>query len=192
MTLPAGSRTTDHALQHRGQRHVALVAAALALLSAAGRVRAAVPRDAVPGALCPESMRIESMILAFVPRDPAALDALLHEQLDPRSPRYHAWLTPTAFGDRFGAPAAAYAQALAWLAARGFERVRPWPGRLGIGFDGPAGRVRRAPPARSQRRRHVSRPSRRRHRLRSRARLCRRRARPRRERRRGRRQRLRR
>ncbi len=84
------------------------------------------------------------MILAFVPRDPAALDALLHEQLDPRSPRYHAWLTPTAFGDRFGAPAAAYAQALAWLAARGFERVRPWPGRLGIGFDGPAGRVRRA------------------------------------------------
>src|SRR5579875_1664774 len=99
MTLPAGSRTTDHALQHRGQRHVALVAAALALLSAAGRVRAAVPRDAVPGALCPESMRIESMILAFVPRDPAA---------------------------------------------RGFERVRPWPGRLGIGFDGPAGRVRRA------------------------------------------------
>jgi pseudomonalisin len=143
MTTPAGFGPADRAMQHRVQRHVALVAA-LGLLAAAERARAAVPRDAVPGALCPESMRIESMILAFVPRDSAALDALLHDQLDPGSPRYHAWLTPTAFGDRFGAPPAAYAQALAWLAARGFERVRPWPGRLGISFDGPAGRVRRA------------------------------------------------
>ena len=33
----------------------------------------------------------------------AALDQLLTEQQDPSSPRFHQWLTPEEFGQRFGA-----------------------------------------------------------------------------------------
>src|SRR5579871_1546407 len=142
MPTPTPPRIPPAAVQRALQRRVALVAT-VALL-AAGTSRAAVPRDAVPGEVCADAMRIESMVLAFAPRDPDALDELLHAQLDPTSARYHDWITPAAFGDRFGAPAEAYGEAVAWLRARGFEGVHSWPGRLGVSFDGSAGAVRRA------------------------------------------------
>jgi len=108
---------------------------------AAAPARATLPRDAVTVAPCADDEVAPPLVLAFAPRDPDELDRLLREQLDPGSPRHHAWLTPAGFGDRFGAPAADYAAAAAWLTARGFGGVRTWPGRTAIAFGGDAGHV---------------------------------------------------
>ena len=74
-------------------------------------------------------------------QDEEGLTALLRDQQDPASPRYHAWLTPEQFGDRFGLPEAAYARIVAWLATEGFEVTR-YPNRLFVEAIGTVGQVR--------------------------------------------------
>src|SRR5262249_12479231 len=51
----------------------------------------------------------------------AELERLIEEQEDAASPRYHAWLTPEEFGDRFGLSAIDMAKVTAWLASQGFQ-----------------------------------------------------------------------
>src|ERR1700733_10045358 len=51
----------------------------------------------------------------------AALEQLLKEQQDPASPNYHNWLTPEAFGDRFGASPADIEKVGEWLRSAGFS-----------------------------------------------------------------------
>ena len=53
-----------------------------------------------------------------------ALEKLLAEQQDPKSPNYHAWLTPQQFGEQFG-PAESDVQTLRnWLLAQGFSNLQ--------------------------------------------------------------------
>ena len=66
----------------------------------------------------------------------ASLDAVLQEQQDPSSPRYHQWLTPEEFGDRFGLSASDLDIIVGWLEAQGFtvnERARS---RSWVAFSG--------------------------------------------------------
>jgi len=71
-----------------------------------------------------------------------ALRQLLDEQQDKSSKSYHAWLTPTQFGQQFG-PADADIQGVTdWLTSRGFTGIKVGTGRTTIEFSGNVGQVR--------------------------------------------------
>src|SRR5215467_10939910 len=73
-----------------------------------------------------------------------ALQQLLTEQQDPKSPNYHAWLTPQQFGQQFG-PVDSDLQALkSWLRSQGFSNLQVTNGRTLINFDGTTEKVRNA------------------------------------------------
>lgn len=73
-----------------------------------------------------------------------ALEKLLTEQQDPKSPNYHAWLTPQQFGAQFG-PADSDIETLkGWLSTQGFSNLKLNNGKTLITFDGTAGQVRNA------------------------------------------------
>jgi subtilase family serine protease len=54
-------------------------------------------------------------------RNQAALKELLADQQKPASPRYHQWLTPQAFSDRFGPTDKQVGKVTDWLKREGFE-----------------------------------------------------------------------
>jgi len=73
-----------------------------------------------------------------------ALQQLMADQLDAKSARFHAWLTPQEFGAQYG-PADSDVQAVkSWLAAQGFTGLKVNNGKTLIQFDGTAGQVRNA------------------------------------------------
>src|SRR5215472_7332696 len=74
----------------------------------------------------------------------AALQTLMAQQLDPKSPHYHAWLTPQQFGEQFG-PADSDIQAVKdWLSSQGFADIKVNNGKTLIEFRGTAGQVQSA------------------------------------------------
>ena len=88
-------------------------------------------------------LRLERMLLVLAPspQQQAALDALVDAQQDPASPQYHQWLTPAAFGDRFGANQQDLARVTAWLTAHGFTIDEIPAGRGLVEFSGTAGQI---------------------------------------------------
>ncbi len=74
----------------------------------------------------------------------AALDAFIAGLNDPRSPDYHAWLTASAFGTRFGPSEADVQQVVVWLQGHGFAVNEVQPNRMVIDFSGTAAEVRAA------------------------------------------------
>jgi parallel beta-helix repeat protein len=87
---------------------------------------------------------LERMMLTLNPStdQQAALDALVDNQHDLRSPLFRQWLTPAAYGARFGISPHDLAQITGWLKQHGFrvEEV-PASNRLVI-FSGTAGQVK--------------------------------------------------
>src|SRR5215470_3756582 len=85
-----------------------------------------------------------AMLLRRSAAQETALQQLLTEQQDPKSPNYHAWLSPQQFGEQFG-PAEADIQTLkSWLSSQGFSNLQVNKGETLITFDGTAGQVRNA------------------------------------------------
>jgi Pro-kumamolisin, activation domain/Bacterial Ig-like domain (group 3) len=74
----------------------------------------------------------------------AALAALLDDQQDQSSPNYHKWLTPTQFGEQFGAAPQDIATITAWLESQGFQVNHVANSRMQIEFSGTAGQVQQA------------------------------------------------
>jgi len=74
----------------------------------------------------------------------ADLEELLQEQQDSNSPQYHRWLTPTAFGARFGPSANDMAKITSWLQAQGFTVEKPSNGRQYILFTGTSAQLESA------------------------------------------------
>ncbi|HTB94322.1 MAG TPA: protease pro-enzyme activation domain-containing protein [Candidatus Sulfotelmatobacter sp.] len=73
-----------------------------------------------------------------------ALQQLMDAQQTKGSASYHAWLTPTQFGQQFG-PSDADVQAVTdWLTRQGFQVAKVAAGRTAIEFNGTAGQVRSA------------------------------------------------
>jgi hypothetical protein len=73
-----------------------------------------------------------------------ALQQLMTQQLDPTSPKFHAWLTPQEFGQQVG-PADSDVQAVKnWLTSQGFTGLKVNNGKTLIEFNGTAGQVRNA------------------------------------------------
>ena len=71
-----------------------------------------------------------------------ALDRLLEDQQDPSSPRYHAWLTPEQFGERFGVSTRDLARVTEWLESQGFQVEAVAKSRTYVAFSASAGQVR--------------------------------------------------
>ena len=115
-------------------------------------------RVTVPGSVHPRLARLvptgvvaadqpmERMILALKmdPGAKARMDQLLRDQQDPRSPRFHQWLTPDQFGAQFGAPKAQLDAATTWLTSQGFTVHGAARGGLSISFSGTAAQVGKA------------------------------------------------
>src|SRR6266702_1787143 len=60
-----------------------------------------------------------TLLLKQSPDQQAALEQLLADQQDPSSPRYHQWLSPEQYGDRFGLSGGDTAQVVSWLRSQG-------------------------------------------------------------------------
>lgn len=97
------------------------------------------------GAVDP-ALRMNSMMVMLRPSAAQQndLDRLLADQQNPSSPLYHQWLTPAAFGDRFGLSTSDLSQVVGWLAREGFAVRESAPGRNWIAFSGTASQVSRS------------------------------------------------
>ena len=84
------------------------------------------------------------LLLSVRPDAQAALQQLLADQQDPKSPDYHQWLTPAEFGLRFGPTDQDIADASNWLKKFGFTIDEIGSGRMWINFSGDVQKVERA------------------------------------------------
>jgi subtilase family serine protease len=94
----------------------------------------------------PANARLERMVLLLKPSPTrqSALTAELANQQNPSSPRYHEWLTPTAFADAYSNSAEDVSAVSAWLENRGFEVSALPAGRGWIEFSGTVAQVEQA------------------------------------------------
>ena len=96
--------------------------------------------------VAPAATRMDRMVLLLQPdqSQQQALEALLEAQQDPSSPEYHRWLTPDAFGERFGASVRDVERVVAWLETHGFDVEPVDAARREIVFSGTAAQVQAA------------------------------------------------
>ncbi|MGD0792312.1 MAG: protease pro-enzyme activation domain-containing protein [Terriglobales bacterium] len=73
-----------------------------------------------------------------------ALNRLLAQQQDPKSPNYHKWLTPQQYADRFGLSQNDLSKIITWLRSQGFQILSIGGGRNSIVFSGTAAEVQHA------------------------------------------------
>ena len=72
----------------------------------------------------------------------AALDQLLSDLQDPRSPNFRKWLSPEQYADRFGASPADVAKITSWMQSEGLEIITVARGRRWIAFNATAEQIR--------------------------------------------------
>lgn len=73
-----------------------------------------------------------------------ALNDLIGQQHDPKSPNYHKWLTAAEFGKRFGVSDSDVQAVTSWLTSQGFKVNTVYSGRTFVDFSGTAAQVRTA------------------------------------------------
>ena len=71
----------------------------------------------------------------------ADLNQLLADQQNPSSPQFRRWLTPEAFGNRFGLGSGDQSKLTAWLTSAGFTINHQARGHNWIAFSGNAAQV---------------------------------------------------
>src|SRR6202171_6041517 len=69
------------------------------------------------------------------------LDKRLPDQQNPSSPKYHKWLTPAQFADRFGMSRNDIAKVSAWLQSQGLTVTRVANSRNQVFFEGTVAQV---------------------------------------------------
>lgn len=74
----------------------------------------------------------------------SALNKLLAQQQDPKSPNYHKWLTPQQYGERFGLSQNDLNKVVSWLKSEGFVIQSVAAGRNVIVVSGTAGQAQSA------------------------------------------------
>ena len=89
---------------------------------------------------------IRGITLAFRPSaaQQKDLDNLLAQQQDRSSPKYHKWLTPAQFADRFGMTPADINRVTAWLESQGFTVTSVANSRNQISLDGTVAQIESA------------------------------------------------
>ncbi|AEU37426.1 Peptidase S53 propeptide [Granulicella mallensis MP5ACTX8] len=88
--------------------------------------------------MAPDSLELGRTILMLKgsSTQQAALNKLVDDQLNSRSPNYHAWLTPQQFGAQFGAAPQDIQKITQWLTSHGFQVEAPMAGHNLIVFSG--------------------------------------------------------
>jgi subtilase family serine protease len=93
-----------------------------------------------------DSMRVNRLYLIL--KRPNAMEQALEQFLTdvqtPGTASYHRWLTPEAFGQRFGAADSDVAALTAWLESHGFSVSKVHPGRIALEFSGTAAGIKDA------------------------------------------------
>lgn len=84
------------------------------------------------------------MMISFEVVNEGGLRGLIDELYDPESPRFHQWLTPEEFGERFGRSSEELDRAVEWLTSQGLTIEQAWPSRLAISFSGTVSAVERS------------------------------------------------
>ncbi len=79
--------------------------------------------------------------VVFALRNRPALDKLLADQQDPRTSRYHRWLSKGEFAARFGPAQADFSGVAEWLKAQGFRLVSAEPENRYIRFSATVAQV---------------------------------------------------
>ncbi len=94
----------------------------------------------------PADLPMEHMLLVLnrSSEQTTALQTLLDRQQDMSSPQYHQWLTPSQFGQQFGAADQDIQTITAWLQSHGFQVNRVSNGKNVIDFSGTAAQVQNA------------------------------------------------
>jgi subtilase family serine protease len=85
-----------------------------------------------------------TVVLRLSAAQQSDLDHLLRDQQDPSSRRYHQWLTPEQYGERFGMSRSDLAKIGGWLKSEGLTVNRISRGRTQIYFSGSAGTIENA------------------------------------------------
>lgn len=98
----------------------------------------------VSNGVAEDSMLVRGIRLRFKLGDEQQreLDKLLQDQQNPSSALYHAWLTPEAYGARFGAKPDDYFRIRKWIVSEGFQIDYDARSRTHISFSGTARQVR--------------------------------------------------
>lgn len=84
------------------------------------------------------------LILAKTPAQQLTLDQLVADQQNPKSPRYHRYLSPADYGSRYGATDATIATLSGWLKSNGLEVGSVPPGRAHLPFFGSKAQIEAA------------------------------------------------
>ncbi|HZY61900.1 MAG TPA: protease pro-enzyme activation domain-containing protein [Edaphobacter sp.] len=103
-------------------------------------------KNAVDLGAAPASLKLTGLTMRFsmTAAQQAALEQLLQDQQNPKSSRYHQWLTPQQFGAQFGLSAADIAKVSAWLTSKGFTVTGVAKSSTFITFSGTAAQVQQA------------------------------------------------
>ena len=93
-----------------------------------------------------DNLPIEHVLLQLQrsPEQGQALEALIAELHDPKSAKYHKWLTAEQFGQQFGLAEEDIDSVTAWLQSHGLTVNVVYPNRTVIDFSGTAGQIREA------------------------------------------------
>lgn len=91
-------------------------------------------------------LRLQRVLLLIKPSaaQQADLNQLLLDQQTPSSPRFHRWLAPEEFGNRFGLSPADHSKVAAWLASAGLTVTESGRARNWLAFSGTVSQVARA------------------------------------------------
>ena len=94
----------------------------------------------------PDSLAVNRMLLVLQrsTQQETALRNLMDEQQTRSSSNYHAWLTPTQFGQQFGPASVDIQKVTDWLSQKGFTGIKAASSGMFIEFSGTAGTVRNA------------------------------------------------
>ena len=90
-----------------------------------------------------DSLTMPSVTLVLKPSDSqqAALDQLLLDQQNPKSPSYHRWLTPEQYADRFGVSKSDLAQVGDWARSQGLTVTDTARARNAVTLSGSAAQI---------------------------------------------------
>lgn len=112
------------------------------LVTLAGNTRSAAnaqnDRGQVAGNLPMEHMLLQ---LKRSPQQEQALEQFIDQLHDPKSPNFHQWLTPAAFGEHFGVSQQDLQTITGWLESHGLQVDVVYPSGMVIDFSGTAAQV---------------------------------------------------
>jgi subtilase family serine protease len=125
-----------------GSRNVSVVSVGHAMLAPHLPDAVANGKAAMMGAMDPQQRLKLAIQLPL--RHQAELTQLLHDLYDPKSPKFHKYMSVSGFTERFAATAGDYNKVVAWMKANGFTVTATTQNRRLVAVEGSVDTVNRA------------------------------------------------